>query len=52
MERGNTNWSQSVAGVVLREGRVLLARHTYGGGKGLLIVPGATWSMAKRPKRR
>ena len=35
-----TNWSQSVAGVCLREGRVLLARHTYGNGKGKLIIPG------------
>ena len=35
-----TNWSQSVAGVCLRDGRVLLARHTYGAGKGKLIIPG------------
>ena len=35
-----TNWSQSVAGVCIREGRVLLARHTYGNGKGKLIIPG------------
>ena len=33
-----TNWSQSVAGVCIREGRVLLARHTYGNGKGKLII--------------
>lgn len=30
MENGNTNWGQSVTGVVIREHKVLLARHTYG----------------------
>lgn len=40
MIQENTNWSQSVAGVVLREGKVLLVRHTYGVRKGRLIVPG------------
>lgn len=50
MERGNTNWSQSVTGVVLREGRVLLCRHTYGGGKGLLIVPGGYVEHGETPQ--
>ena len=36
----NTNWSQSVTGVVFQNEKVLLARHTYGRGKGLLIIPG------------
>ena len=40
MNTENTNWGQSVAGVVIRDGKVLLARHTYGNGKGLLITPG------------
>lgn len=40
MKQENTNWSQSAAGVVLYEGRVLLVRHTYGVRKGRLIVPG------------
>lgn len=40
MENGTTNWGQSVTGVVIKDNKVLLARHTYGGGKGLLIVPG------------
>ena len=40
MKQENTNWSQSAAGVVLHEGRVLLMRHTYGVRKGRLIVPG------------
>ncbi len=26
----NTNWEQSVAGVLIKENKVLLARHTYG----------------------
>ena len=33
-EEKNTNWCQSVTGVVIRDGKVLLARHTYGAGKG------------------
>ena len=33
MEQGQTNWGQSVTGVVIHRGRVLLARHTYGGGE-------------------
>lgn len=40
MNNENTNWGQSVTGVVIREGKVLLARHTYGGGAGKLILPG------------
>lgn len=50
MERGNTDWSRSVAGVVLRDGKVLLARHTYGGGKGLLIVPGGYLEHGETPQ--
>ena len=33
-ENENTNWGQSVSGVVIYENKVLLARHTYGGGLG------------------
>jgi len=40
MNNDNTNWGQSVAGVVLHKGKVLLARHTYGKGAGKLIIPG------------
>lgn len=45
-----TNWSQSVTGVVIREGKVLLARHTYGGGKGMLIVPGGYVEQGELPE--
>lgn len=31
--------AKSVCAVVLREGKVLMARHTYGAGKGLFITP-------------
>ena len=33
MSTEGTNWGQSVAGVVIKDGKVLLARHTYGSGK-------------------
>ncbi len=36
----NTRWHWSVTGVAIRDNCVLLARHTYGGGKGKWIVPG------------
>lgn len=47
---GNTNWSWSVTAVVIRDGKVLLARHTYGGGKGLLIVPGGYVESGETPQ--
>ena len=30
MENNNTNWCQSVTGIVIKDNKVLLARHTYG----------------------
>ena len=50
MENGKTNWGQSVTGVVIKENKVLLARHTYGGGKGLLIVPGGYVNVDETPQ--
>ena len=50
MENNNTNCGQSVAGVVIREGKVLLARHTYGDGRGLLIVPGGYVEYGETPQ--
>lgn len=50
MEHENTNWGQSVTAVVIRDGRVLLARHTYGAGKGLLIVPGGYVNYGESPE--
>lgn len=50
MEHNHTNWQQSVTGVVIREGKVLLARHTYGPGKGRLIVPGGYVQEGETPE--
>jgi len=46
----NTSWCQSVGAVILREGKVLLARHTYGSGKNLLIIPGGYLHMGELPE--
>lgn len=46
----NTNWGQSVTGVVIKEGKVLLARHTYGAGKGMLIIPGGYVNYGETPQ--
>ena len=50
MGNENTNWGQSVTGVVIREDKVLLARHTYGGGKGKLIIPGGYVNFGETPQ--
>lgn len=50
MEEKQTIWNQSVAGVVIRNGCVLLARHTYGAGKGMLIVPGGFVESGETPQ--
>lgn len=36
----DNDWGKSAAAVVIKDGKVLLVRHTYGAGKGLLIIPG------------
>lgn len=51
MGKENTNWGQSVTGIVIHENRVLLARHTYGGGKGKLIVPGGYVEHGETPQQ-
>lgn len=50
MENKNTNWGQSVTGIVIRDNKVLLARHTYGGGKGMLIIPGGYVNIDETPQ--
>lgn len=50
MNTENTNWEQSVTGVVIRDGKVLLARHTYGAGKDLLIIPGGYVNVDETPQ--
>ncbi|MGN1119016.1 MAG: NUDIX domain-containing protein [Oscillospiraceae bacterium] len=50
MSETNTNWEKSVTGVVIRDGKVLLARHTYGAGKGRLIIPGGYIQHGESPE--
>jgi len=50
MENGNANWGQSVTGVVIKDGKVLLGRHTYGGGNGKLIIPGGYVNVGETPQ--
>jgi len=50
MSHENTNWSYSSAGVCIKDGKVLLARHTYGAGKGLLIIPGGYLEKGESPE--
>lgn len=50
MAEENTNWCQSVGGVVLKGNEVLLVRHTYGAGKGKLIIPGGYANQRETPQ--
>lgn len=50
MNSENTNWEKSVAGVVIHENKVLLVRHTYGAGKGMLIIPGGYINKGETPE--
>ncbi|MDD6619959.1 MAG: NUDIX hydrolase [Eubacteriales bacterium] len=50
MNTENTNWHQSVTGVLISDNKVLLARHTYGAGKNLLIVPGGYLNYNETPQ--
>lgn len=46
----NTNWEKSVAAIVINENKVLLTRHTYGDGKGKLIIPGGYINHNETPE--
>ena len=50
MNTEDTIWNQSVAAVVINNGKVLLARHTYGNGKGKLIIPGGYVNKNEAPQ--
>lgn len=50
MDHENTNWGQSVTAVVILNGKVLLARHTYGSGTGKLIIPGGYVNFGESPE--
>ena len=45
-----TNYTTSVTGVVIKDGKVLLARHTYGAGKNMLVVPGGYVDFGEAPE--
>ena len=47
----NIHWEQRVAGVVIKDNKVLLARHTYGNGKGMLIIPGGYVNYGETPQQ-
>lgn len=46
----NTNWCQSVTGIVFKDNKVLLVRHTYGAGAGKLIIPGGYVNFNETPQ--
>lgn len=50
MNSENTNRQQSVMGILIKNGKVLLGRHTYGAGKGLLTVPGGYVNSGETPQ--
>lgn len=47
----NTNWNLSVAGVLIHDGSVLLARHTYGSGQNMLVFPGGYLLKGESPQQ-
>ena len=44
------DFNRSVVGVLICDGKVLLARHTYGPGKGKLIIPGGYIEEGEMPE--
>ena len=46
----NTNWQKSVGAVIIKDGKVLLGRHTYGNGNGKLILPGGYLQDGELPE--
>ena len=49
-EPQQNTYTQSVTGIVIRDHKVLLARHTYGVGKNRLIVPGGYLEPGETPQ--
>lgn len=46
----DNDYGKSVAAIVLRDNKVLLARHTYGSGQGKLIIPGGYLKYNETPE--
>lgn len=47
----NENWNYSVGGVVLRDKKILLVRHTYGSAKDKLLIPGGYLQIDEMPEQ-
>lgn len=50
MNNTKSNYAQSVTGVAIKDGKVLLARNTYGNGKNLLVIPGGYVNVGETPQ--
>lgn len=46
----DTNWGQAVTGIIIENNKVLLVRHTYGGAKNMLVVPGGYVNIGETPQ--
>ena len=49
-ENNQTNWGQAVAGILSKDNKILLVRHTYGDGHGKLIIPGGFVNIDETPQ--
>lgn len=47
---GNEDWSKSVGCAVLKNGKILLAKHNYGRSKGLYCLPGGYLNKGETPQ--
>ena len=50
MHSRSTNWRQSVTGMLIKDKKVLLARHTYGLGNNMLLSPGGYVNFGESPQ--
>lgn len=50
MHSKSTNWRQSVTGILIKDKKVLLARHTYGTGENMLLSPGGYVNFGESPQ--
>lgn len=46
----NTNWNFAASGLVIKDGKVLLVRHTYGSAMGKLLIPGGYCNNGELPE--
>lgn len=50
MHSKSTNWRQSATGILIKDKKVLLARHTYGLGNNMLLSPGGYVNFGESPQ--